>query len=86
MIQTLYSQEISSSIPIEISIIDKIGNESLDETEVILLETGKRYTSNGFGKIYPTVPKLGTYNLRILGSEKIDKRKIDVRYPNQKFN
>lgn len=86
--QDLFSQtsNVSSSIEIEIKIIDKIGNESLDNTEVILIETGKRYTTDSNGKIYPTLQKLGNYNIRILGSDTIDKRKIEVRYAKQKFN
>jgi hypothetical protein len=75
-----------NSIKIEISIIDKVGNEPLNDTEVIIIESGKRYKTNYQGKIVAYVNKLGVYHLRILGLDKIDKRTIDIRFNNQKFN
>jgi hypothetical protein len=85
---SLIAQDIpqENNIRIEITIIDKVGNEPLNDTEVIIIESGKRYKTNFLGKIVANVSKFGVYHLRILGLDKIDKRTIDIRFNNQKFN
>lgn len=75
----------SKDIIIDIEVIDKIGNEPLSSTEIIIIETGTRVVTNSLGKVSLTIPKLGRYNIRILGQESIDRRSIDVRFSGQKF-
>ena len=70
---------------IQLTIFDKIGNEPLEDTEIIVVETGTRSKTNALGIAKLQVPKLGNYTIKILGGEKIDTRFVDVRYANQNF-
>ncbi|MCC5813549.1 MAG: TonB-dependent receptor plug domain-containing protein [Leptospira sp.] len=79
----LYSQ--SGNIKIQIDVIDKVGNEPLANTDIIIVETGSRIQTDSLGRVSTELPQLGRYNVRILGQESIDKRSIDVRFPGQKF-
>ncbi|WCL50401.1 TonB-dependent receptor plug domain-containing protein [Leptospira sp. GIMC2001] len=76
----------ANELKIEITVIDKVGNEPLAETEIIVLELGKRFQTNKIGKLSTSVPNKGKYNIRILGTGGIDKRTIDVQFSGQKFN
>lgn len=74
-----------TGVSVDIQVIDRTGNEPLSRTEIILVETGDRLQTDSNGKTKIQLPRIGRYNLRIMGQASIDKRSIDVRFSGQTF-
>lgn len=70
---TLFSQK---PIRIEIVILDETGNHAVSNTPVVFQEIGKYLITSGEGSIKVNFPSPGSYNLRIMTSERFLKKHI----------
>ncbi|EMO77661.1 hypothetical protein LEP1GSC127_5036 [Leptospira kirschneri str. 200801925] len=68
---TLFAQK---PIRVEVVILDETGNHAVSNTPVVFQEIGKYLITSGEGSIKVNFPAPGSYNLRIMTSEKVFKK------------
>ncbi|EMJ34853.1 TonB-dependent receptor plug domain protein [Leptospira interrogans str. FPW1039] len=78
---TLFAQK---SIRVEVVILDETGNHVISNTPVVFQEIGKYLITSGEGSIKVNFPAPGSYNLRIMTSEKVFKKNITVEHDGEK--
>lgn len=71
-------------LQVEVVITDETGNNAVSNTPVVFQEIGKYLITNGEGSVKVAFPAPGTYNLRIMTSEKVFKKTVTVEYDGQK--
>lgn len=68
----------------EIVVTDETGNNAVSNTPIVFQEIGKYLITNGEGSVKVTFPAPGTYNLRIMTSEKVFKKTVTIEHDGQK--
>ncbi|WP_061249440.1 TonB-dependent receptor plug domain-containing protein [Leptospira alstonii] len=71
-------------LQVEVVIMDETGNHAVSNTPVVFQEIGKYLITNGEGSVKVNFPFPGTYNLRIMTSEKVFKKTVTVEHDGQK--